>query len=396
MKQVIPALGALLAVQSLINLAGSAPAVLVSLAAAELGFDAQLIGVFAAAMFGTAAISCLVCGGIISILGPLRTSQVAVMCSAIGALALTLGTPAGFLAALLLLGAAFGPSQPAATLLLLRLTPPGWTNIVFSIRQTGVPLGIGLAGLILPPLGLALGWRGALVVTALMAAATALMVQPLRARLDAGTPPSTPFRFANLARPLRLIAAHPPLRRLAAMAVVYSSMQTVLSTFLVIYLHTQVALSLVVAGAVLTAAYGIGVPGRIFWGVVADRWVRPRLVLGGVGVAMSIFAAITALFTPAWPLAAVVVVSMLYGFTAASWNGVFIGQLAHLAPREHVSEIAGAGGFAAFTGVAAGPAIFSAILALSGSYVVGFGIMALFTLTVGIWLLTARDAGSGA
>lgn len=396
MKQVLPALGALLAVQSLINLAGSAPAVLVPLAAAELGFEPQLIGIFAAAMFGTAAISCLICGGIISVLGPLRTSQVAVMCSGLGALALTTGTPAGFLAGLLLLGAAFGPSQPAATMLLVRLTPPGWTNIVFSIRQTGVPLGIGLAGLILPPLGLALGWRGALVVIALIAAATALAVEPLRARLDAGTPPGAPFRFANLARPLGLIAAHPPLRRLAAMAVVYSSMQTVLSTFLVIYLHTEVALSLVVAGAVLTAAYGIGVPGRIFWGVVADRWLRPRLVLGGVGLAMSIFATITALFTPAWPLAAVITVSMLYGFTAASWNGVFIGQLAHLAPREHISEVAGAGAFCAFAGVAAGPALFSAILALSGSYAVGFSVMALFTVIIGIWLLAARDTTGGA
>lgn len=391
MKQVIPALGAMLAVQSLICLAGSAPAVLVPLAAAELGFDPQLIGVFAAGMFAVAAISCLVCGGIISILGPLRTSQVAVVSSAVGALALVLGTPAAFLAAMLLLGAAYGPSQPAATMLLVRLTPPGWTNIVFSIRQTGVPLGIGLAGVILPPLGLWLGWRGALLVTAAMTAATALALQPLRARLDAGRAPATPFRLANLAQPLRLMWARPALRRLAILGFAYSSMQTILGTFLVIYLHADIALSLVLAGAVLSVTYGIGVPGRIFWGVVADRWVRPRLVLGGVGVGMSIFAAITALFTPAWPLAAILAITALYGFTAVSWNGVFVGQLAQLAPREHLSEVAGAGAFSAFAGVAVGPALFSVVLAITGSYAAGFGLFAAITLAVGVWLLASRD-----
>jgi MFS family permease len=391
MKQVIPALGALLAVQSLICLAGAAPAVLVPLAAADLGFNPQLIGIFTAAMYAVAAISCLICGGIISILGPLRTSQVAVVSSALGALALTLGMPAAFLAAIVLLGAAYGPSQPAATMLLMRLTPPGWTNIVFSIRQTGVPLGIGLAGVILPPLGLWLGWRGALVVTAILTATTALALQPLRARLDAGTAPTAPFRFANLARPLRLMWAKPTLRRLAVLGFAYSSMQTILGTFLVIYLHTDIVLSLVTAGAVLSVTYGVGVPGRIFWGVVADRWVRPRRVLGGVGIAMSVFAAITASFTPEWPLVVVMTVTALYGFTAVSWNGVFVGQLAQQAPREHVSEVAGAGAFCAFAGVAAGPAVFSAVLGATGSYAAGFAVFAGLTYAIGVWLLASRD-----
>jgi predicted MFS family arabinose efflux permease len=114
-------------------------------------------------------------------------------------------------------------------------------------------------------------------------------------------------------------------------------------------------------------------------------------VLGGVGIAMSVFAAITASFTPEWPLVVVMTVTALYGFTAVSWNGVFVGQLAQQAPREHVSEVAGAGAFCAFAGVAAGPAVFSAVLGATGSYAAGFAVFAALTCAIGVWLLASRD-----
>src|SRR5687768_683201 len=122
MKQVLPALLALLAVQGLVCFAGAAPPVLVTLAAADLQVDPVAVGLFATVMSGIAAVASLACGGVIAVLGPLRTSQLALVASALGLLLLAVGTPLALVAAVLLLGIAFGPSQPAGSVLLLRFT----------------------------------------------------------------------------------------------------------------------------------------------------------------------------------------------------------------------------------------------------------------------------------
>lgn len=388
MKQVLPALLSLLAVQSLICFASAAAPVLVTLAAADLNVDPVAVGVFATVMSAIAAIASLACGGVIAVLGPMRTSQLALIASAIGLLMLAVGTAPALLAAVVLLGVAFGPSQPAGSVLLLRFTPKGWTNIVFSIRQMGVPIGIGLAGAVLPPLALAFGWRWALVAAAAGLLLVTLLLQPWRARLDAETR-GAKLVFPSLTGPLKLVWSIPRLRRLVTLSFVYSMLQSSLITFLVIYLNAEIGLSLVLAGLILTITQVTAACGRLFWGIVADRWSSPRVVLGCLGLAMSVGAWLTASFTPAWPIEAIIVVAAAFGGTAVGWNGVYVGQLAQSAPAGRVSEVGGAGGFAAFSGVTAGPLAFTILLALTGSYAASFALIACLTASVGLWLLLA-------
>ena len=80
-------------------------------------------------------------GGVIARFGPVRVSQAGLVASAVGLGGFLSGTPVLLLASAMLLGLAYGPSAPAASLLLLRLTPPHLLNVVFSIRQTGLPIG---------------------------------------------------------------------------------------------------------------------------------------------------------------------------------------------------------------------------------------------------------------
>src|SRR5438045_9794075 len=56
-------------------------------------------------------------------------------------------------------GLANGTANPAGSEVLTRLTPPAHRNLVFSIKQAGVPLGGVLGGLAIPPLIEAIGWR---------------------------------------------------------------------------------------------------------------------------------------------------------------------------------------------------------------------------------------------
>src|SRR2546429_601296 len=58
----------------------------------------------------------------------------------------------------------YGAASPASTHLLVPQTPRPVFNLVMSLRQIGMPLGGVLAALILPPLALTIGWRGALLM----------------------------------------------------------------------------------------------------------------------------------------------------------------------------------------------------------------------------------------
>ena len=64
------------------------------------------------------------------------------------------------LPAALAIGIAYGLPNPAASIVLARHAPADRRGLFFSIKQTGVPIGVALAGLLMPPGLVTLGWRG--------------------------------------------------------------------------------------------------------------------------------------------------------------------------------------------------------------------------------------------
>src|SRR5690606_15909389 len=70
----------------------------------------------------------------------------------------------------LLIGLGYGPITPASSHLLARTTPAHRMSFVFSIKQTGVPLGGALAGIVVPNLAALAGWQWAFLAVALASA----------------------------------------------------------------------------------------------------------------------------------------------------------------------------------------------------------------------------------
>ena len=190
-------------------------------------------------------------------------------------------------------------------------------NLVFSVEQTGVPLGNALAGVVLPGLALAIGWRGAALATAVLCLVVAAGAAPLRGQLDVGLERDRPLlSLAHLTGPLRLVFGSTEVRRLALTSFAYAGMQMSLGTFLVTYLNDRLGMSIVLGGVALAFAQGAGVAGRILWGFLADRFIAPMRLLGLLGLAMSACAVLVGLFTAAWPLVVILAVCGAYGGTA--------------------------------------------------------------------------------
>ena len=388
MHPVIPALVAMLAVQILTSMSGTTGSVLAPVAAPALAVPTYLVGVYVGIIYGVGACSSAACSGFIARFGAVRISQVCMLLCAAGLSLGALGQVWSAVASALIIGIAYGPSPVSSSHILARLTPPSWMNLVFSAKQTGVPIGTGLSGLLLPTLAIAFGWQGAALIVATLCVVVALAIQPLHRSLDTDRDPSrTLFALASLSSAVRFVLDDPEMRRLSIISFAYAGMQTILSAFLVTYLSSRVGMAIVLAGFVLAISQASGAIARIVWGFTCDKGgVDPVRLLAGLGIAMSVIAVITGFFSPDWPFALIVVVCAAFGVTAAGWNGVFLAQLARLAPGR-VSEAAGGSHFATFGGVMVLPPVFSLILGITGSYAIGFTCIAALTLAGGVWLL---------
>ena len=108
-------------------------------------------------------------------------------------------------------------------------------------------------------------------------------------------------------------------------------MQISLNAFLVSFCVVELEMTLTAAGAALAMAQTGGLVGRVFWGVVGDRLGHTRLVLGPLGLAMA--AAAVATVATEWTFPALVTLCFFFGLTASGWNGLFLAEVARLAPE---------------------------------------------------------------
>jgi predicted MFS family arabinose efflux permease len=386
------ALAVTLAIQVFTALTGAATAVLAPEIGRDLGVPTRLVGIFVSLMFVGSMVASLASGYFISTYGAIRVSQVCVLICALGIAIIALLPPqaAPLLAlAALILGIGYGAITPASSEILARTASPERMALTFSIKQTGVPGGAALAGALLPPLALNIGWRPALFCTAASGLAIAAIAQSTRRRLD-NPQVTTAFSIATLITPLFTVLKHPVLRELALVGFVYSAMQVCLMSFLVVYLAESLGYSLVAAGAALTTAGVGGIAGRLLWGAVADRWVRPRRLLGIIGVGAATAAYAAACFSNAWPPVALLAVAAIFGAFATGWNGVQLSQVARSAPAGSAGTITGASGFLSFAGLMLGAPLFALCAIATDSYRAGYIAFGTASLLCGATLLMHR------
>ncbi|MEE8122785.1 MAG: MFS transporter [Alphaproteobacteria bacterium] len=372
-------LASMLVIQALISMAALTVPVFAVKAAADIGIPARWVGAYVSLIYVSAMFTSVLGGLFVLRFGAVRVSQ---LCLCIAAAGLCLTTTAWLpLVALgaLVMGIGYGPPTPASSHVLARHTPRRFMPLVFSVKQTGVPLGGALAGALVPTLVLAYGWRGASLAAAALCVATAIFLQPLRAGLDADRDRRRRLG-GNPLFPLRWVLADRVLRRLAFLSFLYSAVQMCLTAYLVTYLVEAVNLDLVGAGIVFAVAQTAGVLGRILWGAVSDVLITARQMLALLGVMMAAAALAMASFAPGWSLAAILAVSVIFGTTAIGWNGIYLAEFARLAPPGQAGVLTGGALFITFAGVVVAPPLFGAWVAFSGSYGSGFVALAALAL----------------
>jgi MFS family permease len=373
-------LAATLAVQTLATMAlYSLPAVAPEVAK-DLHVNGTLVGSFVASAYGVGILSALLSPGMVRKYGGVRATQ-AVLLAAAGMLAFAaLGSGVtGLALSAVVLGVGYGAATPASTHLLVPQTPQPVFNLVMSLRQIGVPFGGVMAALILPPLALMIGWRGALLAEIGPVLLLMLLMEFPRKRWDVDRDPTRRVLGRALWQPFSLLSES-RFRRLSVAAFVYAGLSLCLVAFMTVQLTTVVGLNLVEAGQILAAYQIAGSISRPIWGWIADRFLTPAQTLAMHGVGMAATSLLTGFYGPSWPVWALMVNTLVAGCTAGGYTGVAYAEYAALGGSRR-TEATGLGTAILFAGGMAVPPVFGAAVTAFGGYRGSYLVVAACALT---------------
>jgi predicted MFS family arabinose efflux permease len=358
--------------------------------AAEIGVAPAMIGYQISLIYGAATIGSPLMSFAATRWGACRATQVGLACC-VGAMALALTASLwALVVASVLLGLSMTLMTPASTHLLFRFSPPQNRNLIFSIKQTGVPGGWVVMALVAPPITLAFGWRWAIALVLAVALVLIVFLQRVRATWDDDRKPDAAVRVNPIAG-LTALWRLPALRWLAAAALTLSFAQLCLGTFLVTMLVQNAGYTLVAAGVMLSVVQASGVGGRILWGWIADRTGNSLGLLQKLAVTTTVCCVVIAFLSSEWPKALILLFFVVFGAAAVGWNGLFLAEIARASPRGMVSVSTSAAMTWSFGGILLGPAIFAAVYSASGSYTLTFLVLAVVPLA-GVMLLALSGA----
>ena len=376
------------AVQVAIVMSSLTVPVLASAIAPAVGVPAYWVGYYSALIYGFAALSSFATPRLFRRWGGIRLHQGMLVMVAAALFALLPAWPAAFAASAIVLGMAYGPMNPASTVLLARYTPPRLRSRVFSFKQTAVPIAGMLAGLVAPLAATALGWRGAVAALVVLCLALSVLIQPWQARIDHDGPSHDRDLSPKFWLPARLMVGNAGIRSVTVAAFAFGSLQfSFVSVFPTVLAH--VGWSMADAGRAMSVALVVGVVLRVPWGTLADK-IGSRPILAAMGATMSVVSVAACFLNASWSGFDVALLAAAFGVSAFCWSGIGIAEAVRHVPPPLVPEASAGIIGITFAGALAGPTLFSTIAAITGTVVPAFAILGALAVT-GTTLLLRRQ-----
>ena len=380
--------------QTFATLAKNVVPIIAPAALPDLGVTAEYVGYFTALSAFVQVLAMLGCGNYIRRFGGLRISQIGLVMVAAGLAAAASGYLWPFAVTAVVLTIGSSVATPASSQILARVATPRQAPVVFSAKQTSVPFGLMLSGVVLPWFDGLFGWQGALLATAVLCLVFAVMLEPTRTELDRDRDPTVSLSPKGIKEIWLLVASSPDLRMLSVTMFAFVGLQITYSSFLILFLTEAIGYSLTEAGGVFAMSMLIGMPARLLWGYVASAWSSSRVVLAGLGFVMAAASVATGLYTPDWSYAWILAVAVVVTSTALGWHGVLLSEVARLSPPGQVGGVTGIVLAISAMGQVVVPLSFSLILKASGSYTYGFYMAALLPAVIAVILVLRKPTSA--
>jgi MFS family permease len=359
---------------------------------AAFGLSRFELGLLTTAFFLVGGTLSLVAGAATDRLGARRVMFVALAASGGALLGMALAPGyAVLLAMAALAGIGLAAGNPVTNKLVAVHIAPGARGLIMGGKQSGVQVGAFVAGALLAPLAVALGWRSALGGTALLPLAGIMLALAVIPR-DRPAASHEPAGVASGGLPRGVYW-------LAAYAFLMGSGVATINAYLPLYLVERAGASLEVAGTVAATIGLVGIGSRIAWGWASERmrhYSLPLLLLGLLAVvAVLLIVAVEAVgLWLAWPAAA------LFGASAVTWNAV--GNLAVITSSgtARAGRATGILTFGFYIGFVGSPVLFGWLVdqgvAYRETWLLVAGVFAATAVVIGAWRRAdARAASAG-
>lgn len=354
------------------------------LVVADLGLTRTQFGSLATLTFLVAGLSSGLAGALVDRISERRTMVLLFVGSALTIWAAAAAP--GYLwlvLAVVLSGAVQAVSNPVTNRVVSWVDDPGRRGTVLGVKQAGVQMAQASAGLVLPALALAVGWRWSLATAAAVSlAGLVLVVRHVR------TPGRAAAEHATARRPrVRLPAA---VWWLAAFAFLSGCALQATNVYLPLYGYQAVGLAGAAAGALTAVVGGVGLVARILWGRMVGRVPAPRAPLL-VLVAGSLLGLGLILLAETAGAALLWVGTAVFAATGIAANVVLMVTVIRVVPPALVGRATGALATGLYLGFAVGPVTFGRVVDTTGDYRAGW-LGALAMLAVGgVLVLLRRD-----
>ncbi|WP_053360681.1 MFS transporter [Bacillus sp. FJAT-27251] len=373
----------LLLAQLLVAFVGRSVAPLGILIGSDLELSKSQIGMLPAALFLGQTIAAVPAGMLTDAYGSRRLLGAAAICLGI---AFAAATQLGHFALLLLLvaigGAGYGSMHPITNKGIMYWFTLEKRGTAMGIKQTGVTAGAALAGLILLPFGAEYGWR-----PVLLGATILLMLGGILSYLLYRDPPEQTVMQKTSAgatfKSMFPLFKNKALMLVSLSAFGLSGSQMALNTYLVLFSHEKLGISLFLSGLLLVISEVSGSAGRIIWGVASDVLFRgnrvPVLLIIAILAALSSLGVAFASQAAFWEMVPLII---LFGFSLSGFNGIWMNLASEIVPREQSGLSSGFSLSLGSLGVIAVPPLFGFMVDRTGSFAIGWLFIAAIMLFV--------------
>ena len=341
----------------------------------EFGFSRAEVGFLVSLVFIGGALTSYPAGRLTDRIGPAPVLGWALGLFAVAMLAAAVApNVAVFLALIALGGVAYGGVNPP-TNVAVASSIDHRLGFFLSVKQSGVPLGGLVAGVVLPPIVVAAGWRWGLVtasLTCMLVVAAAPLLRGARVvQRDARA------RLARSPISGRELAA------LGAFGFVMSGTQWSIFAHLTLFLTEERAFGLATAGLALALAQGLGAAARLVWGGLSDLPGRRMMIMGVLSV---VSVACLAVLAAGVSGSALWFVLAATGITVVGWNGAYYALIADRAGAGGIGRASASALIFIFAGSVVMPPLLGLIVDVTGSWVPFWAVSAALVTCAGIGL----------
>ena len=247
--------------------------------AVALNIDPHLIGYYTGVLYFFSSMGQISCGGFILRFGAVRMSQVSLTFMGLALMTGYFGALVVFAVSAAFIGLASSVSTPASSHLLARYSPPKYAPLIFSVKQTGVPVGGLMAGLLVPVLLGWMDWRGVFIVSGALCIGFALLLQPIRNRFDTDRQPKQSLKPGFIWQTMKLVLTTPSLRDLAIGMFCFVGLQGLFGSYFVTYISETMQRPLESANYFFSIAMASAIVARILWGWVGSALMPARRLI---------------------------------------------------------------------------------------------------------------------